>query len=433
MMSVDTELSSGDAEEVSRPAFCDVPSAHESDPVEVERPSPTSETAPPAGLEGSGDNRTSETAPPAGLEGSGDNRTSETAPPAGLEGSADNRPSETAPPAGLEGSGDNRAASSTAEDTVAPGSINPPVSESVPRTAATTKTPGRIRRRKSSPKKREMPDDIEFPLDIIVKEEGSDEEYRVAINADPPTGADGSLHSGIWTSQNGTGTPQWASQKSRKGRKKKRSSPFQKPLLIKSSVDAASLMFVIPNEEMESVVNTKKKKKRKEEAELEEMHWCDVCDECFSDAAVLEEHTKSHLDQPQEDFDCEDCGRVFDSASELQEHISKKHNKLRYCCDICGIQYNYKSQFVIHMRAHSGERPYVCDECGQEFGHKCSLVIHERKHTGVTPHQCRKCKKMCDTRVSLAKHEKMRYCPDCQKCYTYRSFAKHLIKNCVKA
>lgn len=273
-----------------------------------------------------------------------------------------------------------------------------------------------------------MPDDIEFPLDIIVKEESSDDEYRAAANTDASSGADGSR---IWMGQNGTNTPPWGSQKSSKGRRKKHSPAFQKPLLIKGSADTASLMFVIPNEEMESVVDTKKRRKRREE-EYEEMHWCDTCDECFSEEAALKEHMKMHLDHPQEDWDCEDCGRVFDSASELEEHRSKKHSKLRYCCDICGIQYNYKSQFDIHMRAHSGERPFTCDECGQQFGHKCSLVIHQRKHTGITPHQCKKCKKMLDTRVSLAKHEKMRYCPACKKCFTHRSFSKHLIKNCAK-
>ncbi|KAM3922018.1 uncharacterized protein RB166_011318 [Leptodactylus fuscus] len=334
----------------------------------------------------------------------------------------------TAPPAGLEGSSDGGEASS-AEDAVAHETIN--TSESAPVTMATTATSGRVRRRKSSPKKREMPDDIEFPLDIIVKEESSDEEYNVAVNMEASSGAEASFGSGMWMEQNGSATSQWGVPRRSKGRKKKRSPAFQKPLLIKNSADTASLMFVIPSEEMESVVDTKKRRKRKEE-EYEELHWCDICDECFSEEAALEEHMKTHLDKIQEDFDCEDCGRVFDSASELEQHRSKKHSKLRYCCDICGIQYNYKSQFVIHMRAHSGERPFTCDECGQAFGHKCSLVIHQRKHTGVTPHQCKRCKKMLDTRVSLLKHEKMRYCPDCKKCYTYRSFSKHLIKNCTK-
>lgn len=335
---------------------------------------------------------------------------------------------EAAPPAGMVGSvvsSDSGEAGSPAADTA--GSINASELVSVPLTV----TSGRVRRRKSSPKKREMPDDIEFPLDIIVKEESSDDEYRAATNMDASSGVDGSLDSRIWIAQNGTNTPQWGSQKSSKGRRKKRSPAFQKPLLIKGSADTASLMFVIPNEEMESVVDAKKRKKRREE-EYEEMHWCDICDECFPEEAALEEHMKIHLDQPQEDCDCEDCGRVFDSAAELEQHRLKKHSKLRYCCDICGIQYNYKSQFVIHMRAHSGERPFTCDECGQAFGHKCSLVIHQRKHSGITPHQCRKCKKMLDTRVALSKHEKMRYCPTCKKCYTYRSFSKHLIKNCVK-
>ncbi|XP_056405470.1 zinc finger protein 35-like [Hyla sarda] len=334
------------------------------------------------------------------------------------------RVSEAAPPAGME---DSTVCGHGGEDTAA-GSIHTSESLSVANMAGTTASSSRVRRRKGSPKKREMPDDIEFPLDIIVKEENSDEEYRAAINTDASSGAEGSLGSGILIAQNGTNRPPWAKQK---GRRKKRSPAFQKPLLVKSSADTASLMFVIPNEEMQTVVSAKKRRKRKEE-EYEEVHWCDICDECFPAEADLEVHMQTHLEPPHEDHDCEDCGRVFDSASELEQHRSKKHGKLRYCCDICGIQYNYESQFVIHMRAHSGERPFSCDDCGQVFGHKCSLVIHQRKHTGVTPHQCKKCKKMLDTRVSLAKHEKMRYCPDCKKCYTHRSFAKHLIKDCAK-
>ncbi|XP_040293988.1 zinc finger protein 2-like [Bufo bufo] len=327
--------------------------------------------------------------------------------------------SETAPPAGTEGSGE------ISEDAAFPGSGN----GSEPVTRSTSVTSGRVRRRKSSPKKRELEDDLDFPLDIIVKEESSDEEYGAAISMEASSGADGS---GIWIAENGSSTPQLGSQKSSKGRKKKRTPAFQKPLLVKSSAQAASLMFVIPSEEMESVVDAKKRKKRKE-AEYEEVHWCDICDDCFFEESALEEHMKTHQDQSHEDHDCEDCGQVFDSASELEQHRSKKHSKLHYCCDICGIQYHYRSQFVIHMRAHSGERPFTCNDCGQEFGHKCSLVIHQRKHMGVTPHQCKKCKKMLDTRVSLAKHHKMRYCPDCKKCYTNRSFSKHLTKSCTKA
>ncbi|XP_073435801.1 uncharacterized protein [Dendrobates tinctorius] len=334
---------------------------------------------------------------------------------------------EAAPSAGMEDTGDRREAASPAGVTGTPGSIHTSDSGST----APPVTSGRIRCRKSRPKKREVPDDVDFPLDIIMKEESNDEEYGADISTEPGSGADDPRSSGVCITQNGSSNPQWSAKKSSKGRKKKRSPAFQKPLLVRSTPDAASLMFVIPSEGMESVTETKKKRKRKEE-KYEELHWCDVCDDCFPEAAALEEHMKAHLEQPQEDFDCEDCGSVFDSASELDEHRSKKHSKLRYCCEICGIQYNYKSQFVIHLRAHSGERPFSCDVCGQAFGHKCSLVIHQRKHTGVTPHQCGKCKKMMDTRKDLVKHKKMRYCPDCKKCYTCRSFAKHRIKNCTK-
>ncbi|XP_077110781.1 uncharacterized protein LOC143766749 isoform X2 [Ranitomeya variabilis] len=335
---------------------------------------------------------------------------------------------EVAPPAGMEDSGDSTPAASPTEVTGAPGSIHTSDSGSTEPPV----TSGRIRCRKSRPKKREVPDDMDFPLDIIVKEESNDEEYTAADSAEPGSGADNPRSSSVWISQNGSSNPRRSAKKSNKGRKKSRSPAFQKPLLVRSTVDAASLMFVIPSEGMESVTEPKKKRKRKEE-EYEELHWCDVCDDCFPEEAALEEHVKTHLEQPQEDFDCEDCGRVFDSASELDEHRSKKHRKLRYCCEICGIQYNYKSQFVIHLRAHSGERPFSCDVCGQAFGHKCSLVIHQRKHTGVTPHQCGRCRKMLDTRKDLLKHQKMRYCPDCKKCYTGRSFAKHRAKNCSKA
>ncbi|XP_073516508.1 uncharacterized protein [Phyllobates terribilis] len=335
---------------------------------------------------------------------------------------------ESAPPAGLEDGGDSGGAASSAEVSAAPGSVHTSDSGS----AALAGTSRRVRSRKSCPRKREMPDDTDLPLDIIVKEESSDEENRVAVSAEPSSGADHSRSSVIWASQNGSGNPpSWSAKKSRKGRKKKRSPSFQKPLLMRSAADTASLMFVIPSEGMEAVTETKKKRKCREE-QYEELHWCDTCDDCFPEEAALEEHEKTHRERPQEELDCEDCGRLFDSASELEEHRSKKHSKLRYCCDICGIQYNYKSQFIIHMRAHTGERPFSCDHCGQSFGHKCSLVIHQRKHTGVTPHQCRKCKKMLDTRKDLVKHEKMRYCPDCGKCYTSRSFAKHLVKSCIK-
>ncbi|XP_040186843.1 zinc finger protein 37-like isoform X3 [Rana temporaria] len=270
----------------------------------------------------------------------------------------------------------------------------------------------RSNRRKSKPKK------------LVVPEEEDGGSPWDGVEA-----ADGSQNSG--TTHDDGSVP----SKSRRARKTKPVKNFQKPYLSWKTGDMPSLMFVVPNEEMESIENKNKKKKRKqqEEEESQEMHWCDICDDCFPSLGDLETHQATHIEEePKEDFDCEECGRVFDSDAGLQAHQSKSHGKLRYCCDICGIQYNYQSQYFVHMRAHSGEKLFTCDECGKEFKHRCSLVIHQRRHVGVTPHQCQKCGKMLDTRSELAKHEKMRYCPDCNKCYTQRGFNKHLVNNCVK-
>ncbi|XP_073462920.1 uncharacterized protein [Aquarana catesbeiana] len=289
----------------------------------------------------------------------------------------------------------------------------------------------RVNRRKSKPKKLVVPEeeDGRSPLDDL-KEDSEDMLFPAEPWMSPYTGveaADESQNSG--TTHNDSSE----ASKSRRARKRKPMKNFQKPYLSWKTGDMPSLMFVVPNEEMESIENMKKKRKQQKEVALQEMHWCDICDDCFPSLGDLEVHQATHIeDEPEEDFDCEECGRVFDSAAGLQAHQSKRHGKLRYCCDICGIQYNYQSQYFIHMRAHSGERLFTCDECGKEFKHRCSLVIHQRRHVGVTPHQCQKCSKMLDTRSALAKHEKMRYCPDCNKCYTQRSFNKHLINNCVK-
>ncbi|KAM5135098.1 uncharacterized protein ACMZJ9_017708 [Mantella aurantiaca] len=284
-------------------------------------------------------------------------------------------------------------------------------------------------RRKSKPKKLVVPEEEDggSPLDDL--KDGNDllffsAEPEVVSSTGADTPADGLQDSARNDSS--------ASSKSRRSRKKKLAENFQKPYLSWRSGDTPSLMFVVPSNEMETMASTEKRKKPQKEVELQEMHWCDICDDCFASLSDLEMHQTTHIDNHEEDFDCEECGRVFDTATELEEHQSKKHGKMRYCCDICGIQYNYQSQFLIHMRAHSGERLFTCDECGKEFKHRCSLVIHQRRHAGETPHQCQKCGKMLDTRSALIKHEKMRYCPDCSKCYTHRGFSKHLIKNCIK-
>ncbi|XP_077314888.1 uncharacterized protein LOC143935122 [Lithobates pipiens] len=292
----------------------------------------------------------------------------------------------------------------------------------------------RVNRRKSKPKKLVVPEEVDgrSPLDDL-KEDSEDMLFPAEPGMTPYTGveaADGSQNSG--TTHNDSSVP----SKSRRARKRQPEKNFQKPYLSWKTGDMPSLMFVVPNEEMESIESMRKKRRQRKEVEMQEMqemHWCDICDDCFPSLDDLQMHQATHIeDEPEEDFDCEECGRVFDSAAVLQAHQSKRHGKLRYCCDICGIQYNYQSQYFIHMRAHSGERLFTCDECGKEFKHRCSLVIHQRRHAGVTPHQCQKCSKMLDTRSALAKHEKMRYCPDCNKCYTQRSFNKHLINNCVK-
>lgn len=283
-------------------------------------------------------------------------------------------------------------------------------------------------RRKSKPKKLIVPEEEDggSPLDDV-RRDGEDPLFFCTEPAQV-TVTDGSQNSRSILSDGS------ALSRSRRARRKTPEETFKKPYLVHQCGEDPSLMFVVTTDEMETPVKTgRRRQKQQQEVGLQEMHWCDVCDDCFATLRDLEMHQTTHNTEPEEDFDCEECGRVFDSASELEEHQSKKHGKLRYRCDICGIQYNYHSQFLIHMRAHSGDKQFTCDECGKAFKHRCSLVIHQRRHAGVTPHQCQKCGKMLDTRSTLLKHEKMRYCPDCNKCYTHRGFPKHLIKNCVKS
>ncbi|SPP87799.1 testis-specific zinc finger protein topi isoform X1 [Drosophila guanche] len=184
---------------------------------------------------------------------------------------------------------------------------------------------------------------------------------------------------------------------------------------------------------------------------------CNVCEQKFSTADVLQEHRNMYYHYfPRLSADgsalllpCEYCDVNFTAAHEVEAHNLEKHvNKKRreketrmngagngrlrqYLCDVCGKSYTQSSHLWQHLRFHQGVKPFACQEanCGRKFTIRPDLNDHIRKcHTGERPYHCLVCGKRFLTGSVFYQHrlihrgERRYECEECGKRF-YRADA----------
>lgn len=110
---------------------------------------------------------------------------------------------------------------------------------------------------------------------------------------------------------------------------------------------------------------------------------CLVCGKIFVDAAVLNQHERSHrLNRP---FSCSVCGKLFTQRGTMTRHMRSHLGLKPFACEECGMRFTRQYRKMEHMRIHSREKPYQCQLCGLRFSHQRSVISHLKMHTTVSP------------------------------------------------
>ncbi|KAF8202468.1 hypothetical protein BJ912DRAFT_944900 [Pholiota molesta] len=89
-------------------------------------------------------------------------------------------------------------------------------------------------------------------------------------------------------------------------------------------------------------------------------------------------------------FQCSICQQNFSEAATLQQHTRRHTQEKPYVCDFpgCGKSFAITGALTIHKRTHNGDKPFKCTYCDRGFAESSNLSKHLRTHTGARPYIC---------------------------------------------
>lgn len=79
---------------------------------------------------------------------------------------------------------------------------------------------------------------------------------------------------------------------------------------------------------------------------------CRVCSKEFDNVREVDLHTRTHLEDVEEDLKCNICKKSFKSSTAFSEHL-KHHLSRAYPCPICSKAFINKTTLKIHLKTHS--------------------------------------------------------------------------------
>ncbi|KAF9652277.1 hypothetical protein BDM02DRAFT_3069696, partial [Thelephora ganbajun] len=114
-------------------------------------------------------------------------------------------------------------------------------------------------------------------------------------------------------------------------------------------------------------------------------HQCEVCQQCFSEVATLQQHMRRHTQEKPYECDHPGCGKRFAIMGALTIHKRMHNGDKPFKCPQCDKAFSESSNLSKHLRTHTGARPYVCPEpgCGKCFGRGDQLTRHMNVHSGA--------------------------------------------------
>lgn len=143
---------------------------------------------------------------------------------------------------------------------------------------------------------------------------------------------------------------------------------------------------------------------------------CQMCQEPFSDAELLDEHLATH--EQKGTYMCKTCDRVYQSIKELRLLVYYYQVIMLLLRLLSGILF-----YRIHMVCHIKSGSFKCEDCGKMYHHTQSLMAHRKRwHTDEKPHFCEICGKTFSLKNDLTAHMRSHssdkhHCEYCNKAF----------------
>ncbi|XP_064645661.1 uncharacterized protein LOC135498998 [Lineus longissimus] len=141
--------------------------------------------------------------------------------------------------------------------------------------------------------------------------------------------------------------------------------------------------------------------------------WCKICKKGFANASNFVRHRKAH-NLAESPHICAECGAIFATNWKLKNHKVLHSDEKPFACKNCPKTFKTAESLKGHQKIHSETKPFICQTCGKCFRSKAHLSIHKRIHTGVYPFKCKECGRnfICSSNLKahmLTRHSQVVY------------------------
>ncbi|XP_071760816.2 sal-like protein 1 [Centroberyx gerrardi] len=111
---------------------------------------------------------------------------------------------------------------------------------------------------------------------------------------------------------------------------------------------------------------------------LRVQHSCPICQRKFTNAVVLQQHVRMHMDGQIPNVLL--TSQKYPDSPSLIHNLRERGIFKNTTCDICGKNFACQSALDIHYRSHTKERPFICTTCNRGFSTKGNLKQHMLTH-----------------------------------------------------
>lgn len=129
---------------------------------------------------------------------------------------------------------------------------------------------------------------------------------------------------------------------------------------------------------------------------------CEYCMKISSSQKSHMAHEKTHLNDGDKKYKCNQCGRW---VTKLAVH-QLKHTDITkpFQCSVCGLKFRLNCHLSQHERFKHNGAAYMCHMCGKNLSNSESLKLHIRLHTNEKPYKCIDCNESFISFVKLTRH-----------------------------
>ncbi|XP_058813351.1 zinc finger protein 782-like [Topomyia yanbarensis] len=139
----------------------------------------------------------------------------------------------------------------------------------------------------------------------------------------------------------------------------------------------------------------------------ENPHKCPHCDKRYSNKGAVDTHVQTHHsgDNAPCPSPCEQCGKICSSKASLKHHLKWHSNTST--CEFCGKMFPEKHKLRRHIeRKHEKIKKYECHLCQKKLCSLDSVQVHIRTMHSTKEVKCEYCHKSYPSEISLRYHLK---------------------------